>query len=99
MDIQINNEYWLGSDEYQYILRRKIVVQEGKTKGKVKNKNVAYCSTLESVIRKWADADLRACEASSFSEVIERIQEQNEIIGRLLPTCTIPEAYPLHTSH
>lgn len=84
MEINLNSEYRITADDKQYILNKVSVFKEGKHIGKENVVAVSYHTTLESVLKKWCEIDLRQSDCTSFKDVIDHMMQQNKFIEGLL---------------
>lgn len=84
MEIKLNNDYRITADDKQYILNKVTVFKEGKKKGEENVVAVSYHTTLESLLKKWCEIDLRQSDCTSFKEVIQYMTQQNEFIEGLI---------------
>jgi hypothetical protein len=69
MNIQITPKVVLTSDNDNFILNKRTVVQKGKTKGEVKLMPFAYCGTLAHAAKVLLEKNLKWSEAESFKEL------------------------------
>ena len=69
MNIQITPKIVLTSDKDNFILNKRTVVKEGKTKGEVKLAPFAFCQTLAHAAEVLLNKNLMWSEAESFKEL------------------------------
>lgn len=77
--IDINNQYVITSDRYQFILQEKKIATSGKNEGKEWLDVVGYYPTIPKLVSGLALHDLLTGDAISFSALetqIERLAKQ-----------------------
>ncbi|MEI9738164.1 DUF5405 family protein [Enterobacter kobei] len=77
--IEINNQYVITSDRYQFILQEKKTATSGKNEGKEWLDVVGYYPTIPKLVSGLILHDILTGEASSFAELgyqIERIGQE-----------------------
>jgi hypothetical protein len=77
--IEINNQYVITSDRYQFILQEKKTATSGKNEGKEWLDVVGYYPTISKLVSGLALHDLLAGDATCFSALetqIERVSKQ-----------------------
>ncbi|MGS4679577.1 DUF5405 family protein [Enterobacter soli] len=77
--IEINNQYVITSDRYQFILQEKKTATSGKNEGKEWLDVVGYYPTISKLVSGLALHDLLMGDATCFSALetqIERVSKQ-----------------------
>lgn len=77
--IEINNQYVITSDRYQFILQEKKTATSGKNEGKEWLDVVGYYPTISKLVSGLTLHDLLTGDATCFSELetqIERVSKQ-----------------------
>lgn len=69
--IQIDDDYRITSDQYQWILQKMRVVATGKRKGEVDWDCITYHASLKQSLSSYLERSLRLSEASSLKELQE----------------------------
>ena len=70
MEIQINDTYWLRSDERNLILARKRVTQNGENAGQESWENLQYYTSLPGFAKGVLDQGVRDSEAKDLLELV-----------------------------
>lgn len=84
MDIKIDNEYSIQSDERNIILVKTRKVENGKNKGEIYEQNVSYHSTLQSALKDYLRVKTNLSEATSVQELLKEVEEIKKIIEDVL---------------
>lgn len=77
--IEINNQYVITSDRYQFILQEKKTATSGKNEGKEWLDVVGYYPSISKLVSGLASHDLLTGDATCFSALetqIERVSKQ-----------------------
>jgi len=69
MEIHINDKFVITSDEYNFILNTKSIIQSGKNKGKERTKPIKFCPTLSSLANAYIQLRARQSTAIDFKQL------------------------------
>lgn len=69
MEIQIDGQYWLRSDERNLILSRKRITKEGLNAGQESWENVGYYTTLSGFMKGCLDQQIRVSDADTLAKL------------------------------
>lgn len=83
IDIKIDDEYLLQSDERNIILVKKSIAQSGKNAGKEMLINVGYYGNIQSALKYYKKIKKNTSNAKSFEELFEVIDEINKKIDEI----------------
>lgn len=75
MEIQINDVYWLRSDERNLILARKRITQSGDNAGRESWEHVGYYTSLSGLVKGMLDQGVRDSKAKSLMELEQDYRE------------------------
>lgn len=75
MEIQINDTYWLRSDERNFILSRKRITQNGPNAGQEVWENMQYYTTMSGLVKGMLDQGIRDSTAKSIMELEKDYRE------------------------
>ena len=84
MNIRIDNDYKLTSDDRNVILTKVSIGQSGKSKGKEVESNVGYYGTIEQALNGYLRIKTNTSEAMSISELKAEIREVKKTIERVM---------------
>lgn len=97
LNIQVNADYKITSDERNIIVNRRFIVDPTKAPNwakreadgadptpKEKWKEVAYCSTVDRALQKIAEQQVRDSDATDLRQVIEEMKRFNREISELI---------------
>lgn len=80
MEINIADKYILTADQYQYILRERKIVQEGKTAGQVHTPIIGYYSKLSHAVSAMIHLNVRESDIKLLQEMNNHIKTFSEQI-------------------
>lgn len=83
MEIQINDTYWLRSDERNLILARKRVTQNGENAGQESWENLQYYTSLPGFLKGALDQGIRDSEAKNLLELVRDYEANLSALRRL----------------
>lgn len=84
MNIRIDNDYKLTSDERNVILTKISIGQSGKSKGKEVESNVGYYGTIEHALNDYLRIKINTSQATSINELKAEIREVKKTIQRMM---------------
>jgi hypothetical protein len=84
MNIRIDNDYKLTSDERNVILTKISIGQSGKSKGKEVESNVGYYGNIEHALNDYLRIKINTSQATSINELKAEIREVKQIIKKML---------------
>jgi hypothetical protein len=84
MNIRIDKDYKLTSDERNVILTKISIGQSGKSKGKEVESNVGYYGTIEHALNDYLRIKINTSQATSINELKAEIREVKQIIKKML---------------
>ena len=70
IETQINDTFWLRSDERNFIIARKRITQNGENAGAENWENVGYYTSLPGLAKGLLDLDIRLSDANTFEELL-----------------------------
>ena len=83
MEIAIDEQYWLRSDERNFILARKRITQEGENAGQESWENVGHYTSLSGLVKGCLDRQLRGSKANTLAELDRDYQASYTALKRL----------------
>jgi len=84
MNIKIDKEYTLQSDERNIILVRTNKVARGENTGKTYEQNISYHATLQSALKDYLRVKTNLSEATSIQELLKEVKEIKKTIEKVL---------------
>ncbi len=84
MNIRIDNDYKLTSDERNVILTKISIGQSGKSKGKEVESNVGYYGNIEHALNDYLRIKINTSQATSINELKAEIREVKQIIKNMM---------------
>ena len=84
MNIRIDKDYKLTSDERNVILTKISIGQSGKSKGKEVESNVGYYGTIEHALNDYLRIKINTSQATSINELKEEIREVKKTIQKMM---------------
>ena len=84
MNIRIDKDYKLTSDERNVILTKISIGQSGKSKGKEVESNVGYYGTIEHALNDYLRIKINTSQATSINELKAEIREVKKTIQRMM---------------
>ena len=84
MNIRIDDNYKLTSDERNVILTRVTIGQSGKSEGEEIEKNIGYYGNIEHALSDYLKIKINTSEATSINELKAEIREVKKTIQGLL---------------
>ena len=84
MEIPLKNNLYIRSDEFQYILAEKCIVEEGENKGEEYWKNWGYYPKLSHLLEAYGHKILRNSSIQTLRELkeaIDKVRVELEEIG------------------
>lgn len=77
MEIQIQGDYYLTSNKWEYQLAKK----EFNKDGEVKWKYLKHHSTIAGVLESYAELKIKTLKTNNFEELIKKVEEIKELIA------------------
>lgn len=84
MNIRIDKDYKLTSDERNVILTKISIGQSGKSKGKEVESNVGYYGTIEHALNDYLRIKINTSQATSINELKAEIREVKQTIKNMM---------------
>lgn len=84
MLIKLDDVYYLGSDERNYIIKKKNITQSGVNAGKEYFTDIAFALSLEHLLNIYLNLCVKQSDATSFSELVADILEIKKHINLIL---------------
>ena len=84
MNIKIDNEYLLQSDERNVILVRARETKKGDNAGNTYEENVSYHSSVQGALKDYLRIKTNLSEATSIQELINEVKEIKKTINEVL---------------
>lgn len=84
MNIKIDKEYSLQSDERNVILVRTKKAKKGENTGKKYEENVGYYSTVQMALNDYLRVKTNLSEATSIPELLTEVEEVRKTIEKVL---------------
>jgi hypothetical protein len=84
MNIRIDNDYKLTSDERNVILTKISIGQSGKSKGKEVESNVGYYGNIEHALNDYLRIKINTSQATSINELKAEIREVKQTIKNMM---------------
>lgn len=84
MNINIDNEYGLRSDERNVILVRIKESKTGKNAGEIYEENVTYHANVQGALKSYLRIKTNLSEATSIQELLDEVKETKKIIENVL---------------
>jgi hypothetical protein len=84
MNIRIDNDYKLTSDERNVILTKISIGQSGKSKGKEVESNIGYYATIEHALNDYLRIKINTSQATSINELKAEIREVKKTIQKMM---------------
>ena len=69
MEISLGNDWYLGKDQYNWILMKSIPIKEGKNAGGVRMATVGYYPNVELACRAVVDKDIGSSGIKTMEEL------------------------------
>ena len=79
-NIQITDDYKITSDKYQYILKKKRVVQEGENKGKEMWIDKLFFGTMNNMLAYLPEYFARQGDSTTLDHLGEEVERYRKII-------------------
>lgn len=80
MQIQINSDYMVTSDKYNFILNERYKKKKGEG---FSYKIISYHGTLESVLNAFVTLNIKSSNAENFKQLFSEIEQMKIDIGNL----------------
>jgi len=80
MMLQINNEWRITTDPYNYILQKSRIAKEGKNKGEITWSSVSFHPTLKSACERLIDGGLKELDLQEANKIINYLDRINQDI-------------------
>lgn len=77
MEIQIQGDYYLTSNKWEYQLAKK----EFNKDGEIKWKYLKHHSTIAGVLESYAELKIKTLKTNNFEELIKKVEEMKELIA------------------
>ncbi len=84
MNIKIDKDYSIKSDDRNVILVKNRIVKEGKNQGEVQEDPVSYHGTLEGALKDYKRVKINSSEATAMNELFAAIKEIDRKIEEVL---------------
>lgn len=84
MRIELENDYVITSDSYNYVLNKKTISDGEKTKGEEILKPIAYHTTLHMVLKSYTDKVLLSSQATTLKELKNELTTIKDYIKSIL---------------
>lgn len=84
MNIKIDKEYTLQSDERNVILVKTKEVERGENIGESYEQNVSYHGTIQSALKDYLRVKINSSEATSIKELLKEVREIKKTIENVL---------------
>lgn len=84
MNIKIDKEYTLQSDDRNIILVKTNKVAKGKNAGETYDQNVSYHGTLQSALKDYLRVKTNSSEATTIQELLKEVKEIKKTIENVL---------------
>lgn len=84
MNIKIDKEYSIQSDERNIILVRTKEVKKGKNIGGDYNENVSYSATIQAALNDYLRVKTNLSEATTIQELLNEVKEIRKTINKVL---------------
>ena len=84
MDIRIDNDYKLTSDERNVILTKVQISQSGKSKGQEVYTNIGYYGNIEHALNDYLRVKINTSQATSINELKAEIREVKKTIQKMM---------------
>lgn len=84
MNIRIDNDYSLQSDERNIILVRNREVERGENKGGTYEQNISYHATLQSALKDYLRVKTNLSDATSIQELLKEVKKIKKTIENVL---------------
>lgn len=84
MNIRIDKDYKLTSDERNVILTKISIGQSGKSKGKEVESNVGYYGNIEHALNDYLRIKINTSQATSINELKAEIREVKQTIKNMM---------------
>ena len=84
MNIKIDKEYSIQSDERNVILVRTKEVKRGKNAGEIYEENVSYNATVQKALKDYLRVKTNLSEATSIQELLNEVKEIKKTINDVL---------------
>lgn len=84
MNIRIDDEYKIISDERNVILVRIKETKRGESAGNTYEENVGYYANVQSALKKYLRVKTNLSNATSIQELLDEVKEFNKTIENVL---------------
>jgi len=84
MNIKIDDEYTLQSDDRNIILVRTKQVTKGENAGGTYEQNVSYLGSIQSALKDYLRIKINTSEATSIQELLNEVKEIKKTINNVL---------------
>ena len=84
MNIKIDKEYTLQSDERNIILVKTNKITKGENAGGTYDQNVSYHGTLQAALKDYLRVKTNTSEATSIQELLKEVKEIKKTIEKVL---------------
>ena len=81
MNIKIDEEYSIQSDERNVILVRSKEVQRGKNAGEIYEENLGYYGTVQGLLNDYLRIKTNMSDATSIKELLKEVKEIKKTIN------------------
>lgn len=84
MNIKIDNDYKLTSDDRNVILVKTWIGQEGKSKGKEQESNVGYYANVQGALKGYLRIKTNLSDATTIKELLADVRKIEKTIEEVL---------------
>lgn len=84
MQIQLNKNFQVATDTYNFMLQKKRVIESGKSAGEKYWDTLSYHASIEGALVKYLDYNIKNSNVESIEELIEYIKELKSEIYEIL---------------
>lgn len=84
MNIKIDKEYTLQSDDRNIILVRTNKVKKGENAGGTYDQNISYHGTLQAALKDYLRVKTNTSQATSIQELLNEVKEIKKTIENVL---------------
>ena len=84
LNIKLNLNYKISSDNMNYTLQKVGTIKEGKNIGEETIANVGYYSTIENALKAYKQVLIRGSDIDNITELIKTIKQIDEHISEVL---------------
>lgn len=86
LNIQLNEKYFINSDERNYILVKKRIATQGKNKGKEILVNVGYFGNVEHLLKRLVENEIKESDITELKQINSLINKITTDISQNIHT-------------